>query len=115
MELKDSTKELLVFLSVTLILILGFAYYLFEITGIRIVLGIIFVSLPFYLIILNLDVTEGEKFVFSLLLGLTLFSSFVYLLGLVISFRLSIIIVFAVLVIAAFVLKRYKPKKHLQH
>ena len=110
MELNDSTKELLVFLAISSIVILAFAYYLFGITGIRVVLGIIFVSLPFYFIIDNFNLPEGEKFVFSLLPGLTLFSSFVYLLGLVISFRISIIIVFIVLIAAGFVLKKYTKK-----
>ncbi len=71
---------------------------LFGITGIRIVIGVIFVSLPFYLILNNFQLAEDEKSVFSVLLGLTIFPSLVYILGLLISFRIAIIIVFLVFI-----------------
>lgn len=105
------SKELLVFASLIAAVIIAFAYYLFGITGIRVVFGIILVSIPFYMMLDKLELSDGEQFVFSALLGLTLFSSFVYLLGLAISFRISIIVVFIVLVAAAFVFRRYKEKK----
>ena len=115
MKLSSETKELIAFASVILLVVLAFSYYFFNITGIRVVLGIILMSLPFYLIIGNFNVPEGEKFVFSLLLGLTLFPSFAYLLGLIISFKISIIVVFIELVIAAFIFMKYKKKKYLRH
>jgi len=97
-----------VFLSFILFVVIAFSFFLFGMTGIRLVLGIVFVSFPFYLLFNNFDLPEGEKFVFSLLTGLTLFSSSVYLLGIVISFRLSIIITFIMLIIVAVLLKKFK-------
>lgn len=108
------SKELLAFTLLVTAIIIAFAHYLFGVTGIRVVFGIIFISIPFYIMLSKLELPDGERFVFSLLLGLTLFSSFVYLLGLVISFRMSIIIVFIVLIISAIIFRKYKSKKTLQ-
>ena len=111
MKLSNEAKELIAFTSVILLAILAFSYYFFNIAGIRLVLGIFFASLPFYLIIGNFNVAEGEKLVFSLLLGFTLFSSLAYLIGFVISFRIAIIITFILLIILAFAIRKFKPKK----
>jgi len=109
--LNNESKESMVFLLITVLITLVFSYILFGVTGIRVVLGVIFISSPFYLMLNNFELTEGEKFVFSILFGLTLFSALVYLLGLVISFRIAIIATFLVFIIAAFLIRKYKPKK----
>ena len=109
--LNNEQKELLVFLLITILIALIFSFVLFGLTGIRVVLGILFISLPFYLILNNFELTEGEKSVFSILFGLTLFSALVYILGLVISFRIAIIITFIVLIIVAFLIRKFKAKK----
>ena len=109
--LNDEQRELLVFLLITILAALIFSFALFGLAGTRVVLGIVFISLPFYLIINNFEFTEGEKFVFSILFGLTLFSALVYILGLVISFKISIIITFIVLIIVAFFIRKFKVKK----
>ena len=101
----------MIFLLVIALSVLAFSFVLFGTTGIRVVLGIIFVSLPFYLILNNFQIEQSEKFVFSVLLGLTLFPSLAYLLGLVTSFRIAIIITFSVFIIMAFLMKKYKSKK----
>lgn len=112
MNLKNSeSKGLIVFLSIIALVILAFSYFLFGVTGIRIAIGIIFLSIPFYLILSNFGLEESEKFVFSILLGITIFPSLVYLLGLLISFRISIAAVFAALIAAGFVLRKIKPKQ----
>ena len=80
-----------------LIVITIFSFVMFGITGIRVVFGIILLSSPFYVMLGSLKLTEGEKYVFSVLLGLTIFPSLVYLLGLVISFKIAIFAVFAAL------------------
>ena len=82
---------------------------LYHISG-RIVLGIIFVSLPFYFMLNNFDLEHGEKFVFSLVLGITIFPSLVYALGFILSFRISIVVVFIFLLIAAFIMSKFKKK-----
>lgn len=103
----NDLRELMVFLFIILLVIIVFSFALFSFTGIRVVFGIIFISFPFYLILNNFELNQGEKFVFSVLMGLTLFSSLVYILGLVISFRISIFVVFVFLIAAAFIIKRF--------
>lgn len=111
MNLKSSeSKGLIVFLSIVIIAILVFSYFLFGVTGVRIALGIVFLSIPFYLILNNFGLEESEKFVFSILLGITIFPSLVYLLGLLISFRISIAAVFVALIAAGFALGKVKAK-----
>ena len=107
----DEFREFIVFFSIVLLIALVFLFILFGMTGARVVLGIILISLPFYLILNRFDVEEGEKFIFSILLGLTLFPSLVYLLGLVISFRISILITFISITVISFALKKYKQRK----
>lgn len=100
----------MVFLLIAVLIALVFSYILFGVTGIRVILGIVFISFPFYLLLNNFELTEGEKSVFSILLGLTIFPSLVYLLGLVISFRIAIITIFIVLIILVFILRQYKSR-----
>lgn len=104
----NELKELIVFSSIILLIALIFSFALFGFTGVRVVLGIIFVSLPFYFILNNFELEEGEKFIFSVLFGLTLFSSSAYLLGLLMSFRISIIITFILLLVIALAIRKYK-------
>ena len=110
MEFKIKDKEFAAFLLVCSLTILLFLFLLFGIAGLRVALGILFISLPFYLIANNFDLGEGEKFVLSFVFGITVFPSLVYLLGLLISFRVSIFIVFAVLMIVAFLAKKFRKK-----
>lgn len=113
MKLSEETKEFAVFSSLVVLVILIFSFILFKMTGMKVALGIIFVSLPFYLLLSNFEFNQGEKVVFSLLLGLTIFPSLVYLLGFFASFKVSIFVVFVVLVSIAFALSKYKKsKKH---
>lgn len=111
MNISKELKEFAVLLSIALFMALAFSFVLFGITGARVVLGVVFVSLPFYFMLNNFELEESEKIVFSILLGLTILPSFVYLLGFVFSFRISIGIVFVILVIIAFISKKYKSKK----
>ena len=111
MKLSNDSKELIVFLSIIAVVIAIFSFALFGITGVRVFIGIIFMSLPFYLLLDNFKITPGEKFVFSIILGITILPSLAFLLGFVISFRLAILAVFIVLVIAAVTLKKYKKSK----
>ncbi|MDP3766159.1 MAG: hypothetical protein Q8R04_06620 [Nanoarchaeota archaeon] len=111
MNLKSNeSKELAIFLSIAILVVLAFSFALFGVTGIRVVIGIVFISFPFYLILANFGLSEGEKYVFSLLLGLTIFPSLVYMLGLAISFRTSIAVTFAIFVLVAIALWKYKKR-----
>ena len=105
----DEFKQFMVFFSIVLIIIIVFSYLMFGLAGVRVVLGIVFVSLPFYLILNKFGLTEGEKAVFSVLMGLTLFPSLAYIFGLVASFKLGIMASFMAFVVAAVLLK-YKAE-----
>ena len=109
MNLKNKEeRELLIFVLILGIGIGTFSFIVFGLTGIRVFAGIIFISLPFYFILDNFELAEAEKFVFCLLIGFTLFSGLAYQLGLVISFRLSIFIIFLALIAIAFTIKKCK-------
>ena len=112
MNLKDKEpRELAIFSSIMFLIILVFSYVLFGIIGVRVAFGIVLMSLPFYLILDSFELAEGEKFVFSALFGLTIFPSLVYLLGVVVSFRIAIAIALAAFIIAALILRKHKSKK----
>ena len=114
MSLKNNDlKELVVFLSVISSTILIFSFVLFGVAGFMVVLGIIFISIPFYFMLNNFRLNESEKFVFSALLGLTLFPSLAYLLGLVMSFRIAIAAAFISFVGIAVVFKKYRNLKKI--
>lgn len=104
LKLKDIYAVALVIALLSII----FSYILFGITGVRVVLGIAFVSLPFYILLNQLELEEGEKFVFSALLGLAIFPSLVYIFGLLMSFRLAIAATFIVFVGIAIALMKHK-------
>ena len=104
-------KELLSYFLVSLGITIIFAYALFVIAGIRILFGILFVSFPLYLILDNFDLNDGEKIVFALLLGITVFPSLAYALGLFISFKISIIIIFLLLLVVGFMLRKFFKRK----
>lgn len=109
MNLKNNDlKELITFLSAILLVILIFSFVLFGMAGVRVVLGLIFISVPFYFILNNFELNESEKFVFSALMGFTLFPSLVYILGIVIPFRIAIAAAFIVFLGSAIALIKYK-------
>jgi len=110
-ELNNEIKQKIIFYSAMILTGLGFLYYFFGMTGARVGLGILFVSLPFYILLGAFSLSEGEVAVFSILAGFTLFSSVVYLLGLAISFRISILIAFAVLMGVAVVVRKVVGRK----
>ncbi len=113
MELKNTeTKELLVFVSIAILVVGIFSFVVFGLTGLRVFFGIVFISVPFYFILNNFELSESEKFVFSILLGLTLFSSLVYLLGLLVSFRMAIAVAFALFILADLLLRKYRKPKN---
>lgn len=112
MNLKISeSKEIIAFLSIILLVVLVFSFELFGIIGVRVAVGIILISLPFYFILNNFELSEGEKHVFSVLLGLTIFPSLVYAAGLIMPFRTAIAVTFAVFVFVAIILWKHKKKR----
>ena len=109
MKLKDYfPKNLMIFLLVVILTIMIFSFALFGITGLRVVFGIILMWFPFYLILSHFEITVGERFVFSLILGVTLFPSIVFLIGFLISFRMAILVTFFLLMGAFFLVRKFK-------
>ena len=97
MKISNEQKELLVFLAIISLIIGAFLTFYFGIAGLKVFIGIVIMSLPFYIFLNTLNLAEGEKFVLSLVLGVTLFPSLAYLLGFFMSFRMSIAVVFVIL------------------
>ena len=109
MNLKNNDlKKFIAFSSVILLVMLIFSFALFGVNGIRVMLGIIFISAPFYFILHNFGLNESEKFVFSALLGFTIFPSSAYILGLVMPFRIAIAAAFIVFLGIAIALTKYR-------
>ena len=107
MKLFDIKNKEFILIIVAIILLAFFMMH--GIIGLRTSIGVILLFIvPFYLILNNFDLNEGEKIVFSFFLGIGLFSSIVYWLGIIISFRLAIVITFLSLLGIAFLIKKVK-------
>src|SRR3989344_5872732 len=102
----------MVFLGILSAIIGGFLLFYFGLTGLRVFIGIILTTIPFYIFFNTLDLTEGEKFVLAIISGITLFPSFVYLLGFLVPFRIAIVIVFVLLTGIAVGWQYLKTKKN---
>ena len=109
MKLKFGAKETAAVIGVITLI---FFTALFGIAGARTIIAIpLFFFLPFYLILNNFDLPAGEKIVFSFFIGLGIFSSFVYYIGLLVSsVRIAIVITFVILIAAAFLIKKIRKK-----
>jgi len=112
LKLSEDKKELLVFLGILSAIIGAFSLFYFGLTGLRVFIGIILATIPFYIFFNTFDLTEGEKFVLSIISGITLFPSFVYLLGFFMPFRMSIGIVLVLLTGIVVGWSYFKTKKN---
>ncbi len=102
--LKLNNKKLLMG---TIAVISLFFLIFFKFTGLRLLLGIIFIFiLPVYLILDYLKFSSLERIIYSFFLGMGIIPTLVYYMGLVISFRLSIIIALIILFGTWFFIKR---------
>ena len=103
--------ENLGFIGVMVVVILAFFYFILGLPGMMTVLGIILLFMvPIYFILDNFELGQDEKLIFSFFLGVGIFPSITYWLGLFISFRLSIFISFVVLIVVGFVVRKYWKK-----
>ncbi|MBI2101442.1 hypothetical protein HYT53_02425 [Candidatus Woesearchaeota archaeon] len=104
-------KENKIFMAIILALTAIFFFAALGITGLRTIAGtILLFILPAYLILNNFDLSAQEKIVFAFFIGVGIFPSVVYLLGLVISLRAAIAITFILLIVIAFMAKKYMKK-----
>ena len=103
--------ENLGFIGIMILAVMVFFFFILGFSGMIAALGIILLFIvPFYLILDNFNLGQDEKIVFSFFLGVGIFPSLVYWLGLFISFRLSIFISFVVLIVIGFVVRTYWKK-----
>ena len=87
-----------------------FLSVLFGFSGLKISIALLVIILPFFMLLDGFDIHQGEKAVFGTAMGVTVFPSLVYMLGLVISFKLSIFIVFIFVISSSFTIKKLKKK-----
>lgn len=100
-------------IGIILILIALFSFVFLGFTGFKVIFGILLVFfLPFYLILDNFDLSRSEKVIFSFFIGVGIFPAIVYWLATLISFRISIFIVFFLLVVISFLVKKYKASNN---
>ncbi|MBS3097347.1 hypothetical protein J4209_00975 [Candidatus Woesearchaeota archaeon] len=110
-KLKIKNNDILVGVLIAILIAL-FLFLLFGLTGIRVAFAILLMTLPFYLILNNFELTILEKILFSFFIGLGIFSTLVYGLALVVnSIRLAIAIAFILLIVIGFGIRHKKKKK----
>lgn len=108
-ELKSEDNILL---GIAVILISFASFLMLGTAGLRVILGIVFIMfLPFYLLLHNSSLSQQEKIAFSFFISIALFPSLVYWLGFAVSFRISIIAVFLLLLILPYIISKIS-KKH---
>lgn len=102
-------------MGIILAIILIFFYMILGASGMIAILGIVlFFAVPFYLMLNNFELEQDEKLILSFLIGVGLFPSLVYWLGIFISFKASIFITFAIYVILAYTFPKFLRKNHLK-
>jgi len=94
-----------------LILIALFSFIFFGFTGFKVIIGFILLFfLPFYLILDNFKLEMGEKIIFSFFIGAIMFPALVYLLGRLMSVRISIWVSFVMFVLVGLLMRKFRFK-----
>jgi apolipoprotein N-acyltransferase len=94
---------------IILVLIALFSFIFLGFTGFKVIFGMLFVFfLPFYLILDNFNLSRSEKVIFSFFIGIGIFPALVYWLGVLMSFKLAIVISFILFIGLGFILKKFK-------
>ena len=105
--------ENLGFIGISVAVILLFFYLMLGFSAMTAVLGIIILFIaPIYLVLDSFDLEQDEKLVFSFFLGAGIFPSIAYWMALFISFKVSILLTFVVLVVFGILIKKHKGEKH---
>ena len=104
-------KEDLGFFGILVLAIAAFFYYILGFSGMMSALGIVLLFfVPTFLIINNFRLEQDEKIVFSFFIGVGIFPSIAYWLGMLISFKIAIFATFAILLGIAFTIKKLRKK-----
>ena len=86
-----------------------FFYLILGFSAVIALLGIsLFLILPTYLILDKFELEQDEKIVLSFFIGAGIFPSIAYWIGMIVSFKIAILITFAVLISMAFLLNNFK-------
>ncbi|MBW2976432.1 hypothetical protein KY347_03225 [Candidatus Woesearchaeota archaeon] len=103
------SKEDLGFIGIIAVIALIFFYIILGFSGMMSALGIILIFIvPTYFIIDNFNLETDEKVVFSFFLGAGIFPSIAYWLGILMSFKLAILVTFVLLLAVGFLVKKFK-------
>jgi hypothetical protein len=105
--------ENLGFIGIVVGVILALFYFILGFSGMMAILSIMLLFIvPIYFILDNFDLGQDEKIVFSFFIGVGIFPSLVYWPATIISFRLSILITFIVLVVVGMLVRKFRKKKN---
>jgi len=99
-------------IGIILILIALFSFIFLGFTGFKVIFGMLIVFfLPFYLILDNFNLARSEKVIFSFFIGVGIFPAIVYWLGVLMSFKLAILIAFVLLIVVGVLIKKVKKSR----
>lgn len=100
------------FFGIILLAALLFFYFMLGFSAAMSVLGIVLLFIvPMYLILNNFNLEQDEKIIFSFFIGIGIFPSIAYWLGMLISFRVAIFLTFVLLAGAGVLMKKFYRKK----
>ncbi len=109
--MKLPKPESLIFIGIIIAAASLFMLKILGLSAMMSVIGIVLLLiLPMYFILDNFDLSDDEKIVFSFFLGAGVFPIFTYWIGMIISFRLAILITFLILVGAGIIIRRSRKK-----
>ena len=99
------------FIGVIIVLMLIFFYFILGFSGMMTVFGIILLFiLPIYLILSSFEFEQDEKIIFSFFIGVGIFPSITYWLGMLMPFKIAIFVTFIILLIAAYSITKFYKK-----
>ena len=108
-------KQDLIFFGILAAVLAVFFYKILGISGVLPIFAIILIFIvPAYVILGNFDLGRDEKLVFAFFISTGIFPIFSFWLGTIISFKLAIIITFALLVATGIFIRRFKKNKQAQ-
>lgn len=111
-KLKIGDKEIVLIIGALAVI---FFFYLFGITGIRVIIAALVLALPFYLILNNFKFELSEKIIFSIYASIGIFPSIAYYLGLALgNLALAAGATFLLLMCVAFAVEKFKRKEGQQ-
>lgn len=100
------------FFGIILLVALLFFYFMLGFSAAMSVLGIALLFIvPMYLILDNFSLEQDEKIIFSFFIGAGVFPSIAYWLGMLISFRVAILVTFILLAGVGVLVRRFYRKK----